>query len=151
MNDVDAIAHLGLRHSRRAAGGDDHCARTLIQERLAVYFGIEPHLDARAFDFGHEIRDDAAELGAMRKKLGDQGLTAEARALFAQCDLKSALGRGRCCFHAAWSAANDQHLARASRWVNRSEFKLASGFRMLDTGDRNAKLGVADASLIAGD
>src|SRR5438477_613510 len=84
-------------------------------------------------------------------KLSDERLAAETAGLFVQCHAMAALSRGCRGFHTARPAANYHHRARASRTMNVTEFKLAPGLGMLDARDRNTKLGMADAGLIAGD
>ena len=100
MNRIDALADLGLGHPRRAPGCNNDHIRTLLREELAGHLSVELDLDACAFDFAREIRDDAAEFSAMWKKLGQERLTAEAGALFAQHHSVTPLGRRRRGFHA---------------------------------------------------
>ncbi|MNK94348.1 hypothetical protein D3C87_1145470 [compost metagenome] len=135
---------------RLGAGGDNHHVRFFLLHQCPVDSGIAHHAHAGQFHFPLQVGAGTAEFAAPWQQLREQHLTAQLRTGFVQRHLMAALGRDGGGFHPGRATAGDHDAFALWRLSAFAEDQLAPGFRVLDAGNRQALVEVADARLIAG-
>lgn len=140
-----------MRPVRFGASGDDHHVRFFLFDQGAIDPGVSHHAYPGQFHFPLQIGAGAAELAAPWQQLRQQHLATQMRAGFIQRHLMPALGSDSRGFHPGRASAGNHDAFACAGWSALAEDQFASGFRVLDTGNRQALVEVADTRLIAGD
>ena len=151
VHHLQVAAAFEVRPVGLGAGGDDHVVGVFPLDQGAVDSGVAHHFHPGQLHFPLQVGAGAAEFAAPGQQLRQLDLATQLRAGFVEGDLVAALRGDGGGFHPGRAAAHHQDAFAASAGFGLAVEQFAAGFRVLDAGDRQALVEVADARLVAGD